>query len=66
MDHCLAQVFGICPPLRLTNRDRVGCTVIFHNQWMVHRNICRPLFKVGYRIAAPRGESLPAFDSLFK
>src|ERR1051326_3459829 len=52
MDHCLAQVFGVGLPLRLTNRDCMGRPVIFHNQWMVHGNICRPLFKVTYRIAA--------------
>src|ERR1019366_10675151 len=54
MNHCLAQVLrrGLSP--RLAKRDFVGSTVILDYQRMVHRNICRPLFKFSYRIAAGR------------
>jgi hypothetical protein len=51
MNHGLPQVFGAGLPPRLTKRGLVGCTVIFENQWMIHRDIRRSLFKVAYRIA---------------
>jgi hypothetical protein len=35
----------------LKKRALVGCPVIFQNQWMVHGDIRRTLFKVAYRIA---------------
>ena len=52
MDHCLTQVLCAGPPLRMAQRDFVGGSVILQNQWMVHGDICRTLFKVTYRIAA--------------
>jgi hypothetical protein len=38
----------------LANRNFVGFTIVVNHQRMVHRNICRPLFKVSYRISARR------------
>jgi len=58
MNHCLAQIFCVCLPLRLTNRDFVRRPVILQNQWMVNGNVCGPLFKITYRIAA-RGHDVP-------
>src|SRR5580704_17548118 len=52
VDHCLAQLFGAGLPKRLPHRDAVTGAIIFHNQWMIHRNICGTLFKIAYRIAA--------------
>jgi len=52
MNHSLAQVFRSGLPARLAKRDFVGCTVVFENQWMIHGDIGRALFKVGYRIAS--------------
>jgi hypothetical protein len=49
MNHGLAQVFGAGLPPRLTKRALVGCTVIFENQWMIHGDIRRTLFKVANR-----------------
>jgi hypothetical protein len=54
MNHCLAQVFSVGLPPRLSKCDFVGCSVGFQNQWMVYGDICHALFKVTYRIA-PRG-----------
>ncbi|MGA2591856.1 MAG: hypothetical protein ABSH32_18245 [Bryobacteraceae bacterium] len=51
MNHCLAQVFRVGLSLRLPKSDFVRCPVVFHNQWMIHRDICRPLFKIAYRVA---------------
>jgi len=51
MDHCLAQIFGIGLALSLTERDVVGRSIILKHQRVVHRDICRPLFKVAYGIA---------------
>jgi hypothetical protein len=52
MDHCLAQVFRAGLPLCLPKRDCVSRSVVFQNQRMIHGDICRPLFKITYRIAA--------------
>jgi hypothetical protein len=57
MNHCLAQVFGGGLPPRLPKRDLVSRSVVFQNQRMIHGDICRPLFKVTYRIA-PRGHHI--------
>lgn len=57
MNHCLAQVFRAGLPPRLPKRDVVSRSVVFQNQWMIHGDICRPLFKVTYRIA-PRGQHI--------
>jgi hypothetical protein len=57
MNHCLAQVLRVGLPLRLPKRNFVSRPVVFQNQWMIHGNICRPLFKVTYRIA-PRGHHI--------
>jgi len=54
MNHGLAQVLGRGMSKPLANRDFVGFTVVVDHYRMVHRNICRPLFKVSYRIAACR------------
>ena len=51
MNHGLAQVFGAGLPPRLLKGDSVSRSVVFQNQWMVHGDIRRPLFKVTYRIA---------------
>jgi hypothetical protein len=51
MNHCLAQVFRVGLSLRLPNRDFVRRPIVFQNQWMIHRDICRPLFKIAYRVA---------------
>ena len=52
MNHCLTQVFRSGLPAHLVKRDFMGCPVVFENQWMIHGDIGRPLFKVGYRIAS--------------
>jgi hypothetical protein len=57
INHCLAQFFRAGTPSRLPKRDFVSRSVVFQNQWMIHGNICCPLFKVAYRIA-PRGHHL--------
>jgi hypothetical protein len=57
MNHCLAQVFRAGLPPRLPKRDFVSRSVVFENQRMIHGDICRPLFKVAYRIA-PRGHHI--------
>src|SRR5579872_4238794 len=57
MYHCLTQVFRAGLPVRLPKRDFVSRSVVFQNQWMGYRDICRPLFKVTYRIA-PRGHHI--------
>ena len=36
MNHRLAQFFRAGLSQCLAKRDSVGCSVIFHNQWMVH------------------------------
>jgi len=54
VNHCLAQIFRVGLALSLTERDVVGRSVIFYNQRMIHRDICRALFKVTYRVAACR------------
>src|SRR5579864_503537 len=54
MNHRLAQVLRAGLPIRLPKRDSVSRSVVFQNQRMIHGDICRPLFKVTYRIA-PRG-----------
>jgi len=51
MYHCLTQLFGTGLPPRLLKGDFVGRSVVFDDQWMIHGDICRPLFKVTYRIA---------------
>jgi len=57
MNHCLAQLFRVGLPARLPERDFVSRSVIFQNQRMIHRDICRSLFKVAYRVA-PRGHHI--------
>jgi hypothetical protein len=57
MNHCLAQFFRAGLPPRLPKRDFVSRSVVFQNQWMIHGDICRSLFKVTYRIA-PRGHHI--------
>jgi hypothetical protein len=57
VNHCLAQVFRASLPPRLPERYFVSRSVVFQNQWMIHGDICRLLFKVTYRIA-PRGHHI--------
>ena len=54
MNHCLAQFFRAGLPARLPKRDFVSRPVVFQNQWMIHGDIRRHLFKVTYRIATRR------------
>ena len=54
MNHGLTQIFCAGLPLRLKKRAFVGCTVIFENERMIHRDIRGSLFEVSHRIA-PRG-----------
>src|ERR1051326_8541029 len=57
MNHCQAQVLRVRLPLYLPERDFVGRPVVLQNHWMIHGDICRPLFKVAYRVA-PRGHHI--------
>ena len=50
VNHCLAEIFCAGLPPCLTERYFVCRPVILKNQRMVHGDICRPLFKVTYRI----------------
>jgi hypothetical protein len=51
MNHCLAQVFGVGLPSCLPKGDFVSRSIVLENQWMIHGDIRRPLFKVTYWIA---------------
>ena len=57
MNHCLAQFFRAGLPPRLPKRDFVSRSVVFQDQWMANRDICRSLFKVTNRIA-PGGQHI--------
>jgi hypothetical protein len=57
MNHCLAQVFRVGLSLGLPKRDCVSGSVVFQNQRMIHRDICRTLFKRTYRVT-PRGHDI--------
>src|ERR1022692_3861794 len=52
MNHCLAQLFRSGLSGHLAKCDFMGCPVVFEDQWMIHGDIGRPLFKVGNRIAS--------------
>src|SRR6202035_2634171 len=52
MNHRLAQIFRSGLATRTAGRDFMRGPVIFHNQWMVHGDIRRPLFKLTYGITA--------------
>src|SRR6202030_3369309 len=52
VNHSLTQIFYAGLPLRLKKRACVGCTVVFENERMVHRDIRGSLFEVSYRITA--------------
>ncbi len=51
VNHGLAQVFGAGLAPRLKKSAFVSYTIIVENQWMIHRNICRTLFKITHWIA---------------
>ena len=48
----LPQVLGAGLASRLPDRDFVSGSVVFQNQWMIHGDIRRTLFKVTYWIAS--------------
>jgi hypothetical protein len=54
MDHGLPQVFGVGFPTCLAKRALMSSPVIIENQWMVHGDIGRALFKVAHWIAPSR------------
>ena len=52
VNHSLPQIFCAGLTLRLKERALVGCTVVFENERMIHRDIRGPLFAESYRITS--------------
>jgi hypothetical protein len=52
VNHSLTQIFCTGSTLRLKKRAFVGCTVIFENERMIHRDIRGSLFEVSHRITS--------------
>ena len=65
VDHCFAQIFGVCLSLGLTERALVRGAVIFEDERMVHGDVVGALFEIADRIAASGhhvGEQLVGID----
>src|SRR5208282_3644775 len=54
MNHRLAQIFRTGLATCMADGDFMRGPVVFHYEWMVHRDIRRALFEVTYRVTAGR------------